>query len=186
MLQFVSNKCKERLEPSGGGVDANNKHNVFFCAKPIRKSGWIWLIPLAFSAVWIAVLAGILVTIVFPELGYDIPTKIVAGCAVLFWLALVLLVRSNIKRINSVIQIRCDGNILSVVLSDNTRHRYLMNDIAIHTRRAKNIGDTKPVKNNHFRMSINSGRKTIRYDVHVDNEERFFSYLSHVQRRIRS
>lgn len=151
---------------------------VLRCAGPVRRSGLVWLIALVFSAVWLAVLAGVVIFVVLPELEYDIAPKTVAVCAAVLWLVLVLCVRSSIKRIRSVMQLICDGTALNVVLSDETRHRYLLHEITLRIHRVRNISQTGPVRNNHFHLYVHHGRKTDRYDVRVEDEAAFFAWLS--------
>ena len=159
--------------------------SVFDCAPPIQRPRLIWLIPLVFSALWMAVVVGVIVNIVLPELDCSIPAVVVAGCGALLWLLLVLCVRSSVRRINNVVQLTCEEKTLSILLSNQVCHRYLFDGTTIRVRRAKNIRDSSPLKHKHFRMFVTHGHRTVCYNILVENVDHFFSYLSCLQNRLK-
>ena len=159
-------------------AEVNGSDGVFYCAEPVKRSGLIWLIPLIFSAVWLAVLVGVLIKVVLPELDIPVNAKAVIGCAVLLWLVLVVCVRRSVKRINPVVRMAWEGTAFSVLLSDQTCHRYATSEITLCVHQVRGVGGTDPVRNNHFRVDVKSGRKTVHYDVRVTDDTQFLAWIS--------
>ena len=168
MFQFVPKTGSE--EPSAQGV--------FRCSEPAARSRAVWLIPVIFSAVWMAVLAGIVIAVVLPELDADISAKTVAAAAALLWLLLCLCVRSSVRRTKTAVQLSRSGSTFSVALSNGKTLRYPADRITLRIHRMRSMGSTDPVKNGHFRLYITNGRKTDRCDIYAQDEQALLTWLS--------
>ena len=167
-----------RFVPKNAPAESSGQSDVFRCSEPAARSRAVWLIPAIFSAAWMAVLAGILIAVVLPELDVDISAKTVAIGAAVLWLLLVFCVRSSIRRMKTAVQLIREGGTFSVVLSDGKTLRYPADKITLRIHRMRSIGSTDPVKNGHFRLYLINGRKTDRCDVYTADEQALFTWLS--------